>query len=42
VLAFMVLHNYISIVDSYDKVLLQKVIIPEEQGDIVDEDDETS
>ena len=39
-LACTVLHNYIYIVDPYDKFNLQEVIILEEQSDIVDEDDE--
>ena len=39
-LAGTVLHNYVCIVDPYNKCLIQEVIFSEEQVDIVDEDDD--
>ena len=40
VLACTVLHNYISIVDPYDKFLHEEVILSEKHGDTVDENDD--
>ena len=41
-LACIVLHNYIAVTDPHDKFLNEKVIVQEEHGEIVDENDGTN